>query len=53
MFSRSIPWRYPSAGFDISSGHVKRADADGILVVHCQEVAANNHGLCNVCATVL
>ncbi len=41
----SIPWRNPSAGFDIGSRHVEGANADGILIVHGQEVAANKHRL--------
>jgi len=41
----SIPWRNPFAGFDISSRHIEGANADGILIVHGQKVAANKHCL--------
>ena len=40
-----VPGRYPFAGLDVGSAHVERADTDGILAVHGQEVSAGKHGL--------
>lgn len=39
------PGGYPLAGLDIRPAHVKRADGDGILTVHGQEVASSKNSL--------
>lgn len=41
----TLPWWDPSAGFDVSPGHVEWADADGILIVHGQEVPTHKQSL--------
>ena len=42
---KSLPWRNPSAGFDVSPGHVEGADADGVLIVHGQEISTHKQSL--------
>ena len=41
----NLPWGDPFAGFDVSSGHVKGANTDCILIVHGQKISTHKESL--------